>query len=371
MIGPSRNINDIYDRELRGIKIDTSLGTFSNSGSGVSTNIGLDVKVGGGDVNYSAIFSGGNVGIGTASPSAKLSVKSSGTQSSNAYLITNADNTNLLYGNESGTYFNAANGSLVAFAAPAYSYGLQGTFIGSSAYAALDIGIVGLGAYISLSHNNSDTTIWTSTTIGGSSRGYVGYSARVAISGDGSLGLRNIGFGYNGTNGSTIYAIGNEDDAFGSTIVLKNVPTQFGITSSDINNAWRVGIGTSSVSTHRVVISEGLKVIGTASGKAIQIIDGTQGDGYVLTSDTNGVGTWASIGSIGIGTTNKSVDTRGFTASVTETITHNLNSNSVIVQNYDSTGLQVIAGSVLITGTGSVDITFSQTLSNVKTIIIG
>ncbi len=127
------------------------------------------------------------------------------------------------------------------------------------------------------------------------------------------------------------------------------------------NHSLGIGISTPTNKLH---------VYATQSG-AFRLQDTTQGAGKVLTSDANGVGTWASIASVGIGTTNKSTTTRGFTASITETITHNLNTTDVIVQNYDSTGLQIIAGSVLVTGTGSVDITFSQTLSNVKTILIG
>jgi len=96
-----------------------------------------------------------------------------------------------------------------------------------------------------------------------------------------------------------------------------------------------------------------------------------QKDQYGVVTLIGATGAVGPIGPTGIGTTNKSVDTRGFTASIAETITHNLNTNSVIVQNYDSTGLQIIAGSVSITGTGSVSIAFSQTLSSVKTVIIG
>jgi len=292
------NISSYSDLRLGNIGIGGAIPANTNAyikGIG-STSSTYALKID--SASSSSLFSirnDGNVGVGTASPSTRLSVKSSGTQSSNAYLITNADNINLLYGNESGTYFNASNGGLISNKSNV-SYGLNGTFIGNDAntnYAALDIGIWGIGAYISLSHNNNNTTIWTSTTIGGSSRGLVGNSARVAVADDGSFGVRNIGFAYNGNNGSTIYAIGNESDGLDTTIRLHSAPSQFGITSStSLNNGWRVGIGTASVSTHRVVISEGLKIIGTSSGKAIQIIDGTESAGKVLTSDVNGVATW-------------------------------------------------------------------------------
>ena len=72
-----------------------------------------------------------------------------------------------------------------------------------------------------------------------------------------------------------------------------------------------------------------------------------------------------------LGLSQKITDIRNFTASVTETILHNLNTEDLTVQTYDSTGLQIIPGSVQITGTGSVDIQLSRTLSSVKTVIIG
>lgn len=206
----------------------------------------------------------GNLGVRVSSPSASLHIKNSGTQSSLSYLVENADGDYLLYGNESGTYTNISNNGFII--QKNSIYGLNGTFIGTNLYGPLDIGIGGLGAYISLSHNNSDTTIWTSTTIGGSSRGDIGYTARVGISGDGTLGVRNIGFAYNGNNGSTIYAIGNEDDGLNTSIRIKYIPTQFGYSgtgsSAESNNSWRIGVGTASISTHRVAISEGLKVVG-------------------------------------------------------------------------------------------------------------
>lgn len=49
----------------------SSTGTWSGTGS---TNTGLDVTVSGGTTNYSALFNGGNVGIGTSSPPQALSV---------------------------------------------------------------------------------------------------------------------------------------------------------------------------------------------------------------------------------------------------------------------------------------------------------
>ena len=62
--------------------------------------------------------------------------------------------------------------------------------------------------------------------------------------------------------------------------------------------------------------------------------------------------------------------TRGFTASITETITHNLGTDEIIVQTYES-GVMVIPGTVQINGINAVDITFSSTLANIKIVVIG
>lgn len=70
-------------------------------------------------------------------------------------------------------------------------------------------------------------------------------------------------------------------------------------------------------------------------------------------------------------TTDKYSVTMGFTSSITETITHGLGTDEIIVQAYDSSGVMVIPGTVQINGLNDVDITFSSTLSNIKIIVIG
>ena len=52
-----------------GIDLDLTAGT-----SGTQTNVGVNIAVAGADTNYALITSGGNVGIGTASPSAHLEI---------------------------------------------------------------------------------------------------------------------------------------------------------------------------------------------------------------------------------------------------------------------------------------------------------
>ena len=69
--------------------------------------------------------------------------------------------------------------------------------------------------------------------------------------------------------------------------------------------------------------------------------------------------------------TSKYSTTVSFTASVTQTITHNLGTNEIIVQCYDSSGTMVIPGTVQINGANDVDIIFSTSISSIKVVIIG
>ena len=123
----------------------------------------------------------------------------------------------------------------------------------------------------------------------------------------------------------------------------------------------KIGVGTASPSYK-------LHVVGTVSTTGFRMTNGAS-SGYLLQSDASGNATWQSSTSIGLAS--KYSTTNSFTASVTQTITHNLGTDDIIVQCYDSSGVMIIPGTVQINGLNDVDITFSSTLSSVKTIIIG
>ena len=72
----------------------------------------------------------------------------------------------------------------------------------------------------------------------------------------------------------------------GSTSSVINSKTQ------SIYRTGNIGIGTASPSTK-------LHIFSTQSG-AFRLQDGTQGNNYILTSDTNGVATWSPLSTIGI-----------------------------------------------------------------------
>lgn len=68
-----------------------------------------------------------------------------------------------------------------------------------------------------------------------------------------------------------------------------------------VTSSGSVGVGTVSPST-RLEINNG-----TTNG-AIKIVDGTQSNGYVLTSDANGVGTWKAVSSVTVSGTTPTSD---------------------------------------------------------------
>jgi hypothetical protein len=122
-----------------------------------------------------------------------------------------------------------------------------------------------------------------------------------------------------------------------------------------------VGIGTSTP-------SEKLQVIGTVSTTGFRMTNGASA-GYILQSDGSGNATWQNSSSIGLAS--KYTSTNSFTASLTQSISHNLNSEDIIVQTYNSSGIQIIPDTLQLIGTASVDIVFSSTQSDVKIVIIG
>lgn len=106
------------------------------------------------------------------------------------------------------------------------------------------------------------------------------------------------------------------------------------------------------------------------------ITDDLSSKGIVYDSDYSANFTTYSLVTKGyvdsqVGTsTSKYATVASFTASVSQTITHSLGTDEVIVQTYDSSGVMII-GDVSITDSNSVAVRFTQTLSNIKVVIIG
>lgn len=112
------------------------------------------------------------------------------------------------------------------------------------------------------------------------------------------------------------------------------------------------------------------------SGKAIidgagfQFIDGNEQAGYVLHSDGAGNAYWAAP-SGGTGVSNYAYwETRSFTADLTETISHNLNTDNIIVDFIDESTNERIEGHVDNYTLNDIDVTLTTTNPNVKIVIL-
>lgn len=115
----------------------------------------------------------------------------------------------------------------------------------------------------------------------------------------------------------------------------------------------------------------GKAIIGDASNpKSIQIVDGNQTSGYVLKSDANGNGSWQPETIFGGATPCSFVWVQGFTQNSTVTVTHNLNSTNLVVQLINTVTNELVFGFIDNYTSNTVDITLSQTLANVKVIIL-
>ena len=83
-----------------GAGTNVGLSVSANSGT---TNTGLNVAVAGGTTNYAALFSGGNVGIGTATPGATLDVNGTVNITGTASASTVTGTTGIVAGKSDGT----------------------------------------------------------------------------------------------------------------------------------------------------------------------------------------------------------------------------------------------------------------------------
>lgn len=112
-------------------------------------------------------------------------------------------------------------------------------------------------------------------------------------------GNNNVAIGFNAgrqlNNGSNNIVIGSSQNLASDTdnnqLNIGGAIFGTGLTGSAAAPAGNIGIGTTTPSTKLEINN------GTTNG-AIKIVDGTQGNGKVLMSDANGVGTWQSPASI-------------------------------------------------------------------------
>ena len=116
----------------------------------------------------------------------------------------------------------------------------------------------------------------------------------------------------------------------------------------------------------------GTVVIGDSSNpRQLRYVDGNQASGYVLTSDASGNASWQpNSGGGGGGGGCSYVYLQDFVANVTATVTHNLNTTNLHVQLIRTDTNELVDGYIDNYQNNMVDITLSQTINNVKVVII-
>jgi hypothetical protein len=233
-----------------------------------------------------------------------------------------------------------------------------------SGYLTLDVN-VGSGLQINsdtviiggtLSQNTNLNTIYDLTIQGtGSIYLLASYSTIQSTIGDSYTEIQSAGFVanmyYQNTNTGETFAI--QTDSQGISITSDNGLSQIG------------GLYVRSING---IISDG------SNDNRLVIIDDVSQKGLVYDNDySNNFSNNSLVTKEWVlnNTADKYSVVTGFTSSITQTITHNLGTEYVIVQAYNSSSEMIIPGTVTITGINTVDIVFSSTLSNVKIVIIG
>jgi hypothetical protein len=332
-----------------------------------SSNYGLKVQDSGGTDNF-VVRNDGNVGIGTTNPNAKLDVR--GTTSSGEVLLqlystdwatpserprfTLTQGTSLIRANHQNFYASDDNGNVNA------------TFRGDNAIIEM------------YSPSFSATTF----RIANSNKPLI-YAPNSGLIGTTSKWLFDPNNSTNPTANVHIKGIDSSSSNYG----LK-VQDSGGTDNFVVRNDGNVGIGTSSP-------SETLEVVGKTKTTNLQVTSGAT-PGYILTSDSIGNATWqlpSGGGTFTGGTVSGSTDftngltantlvvgtfpvgrkyssSQSFTGSVLKTITHNLNTQDVIVQLWDSNNNLLNGATITANNVNSVDITVSST-ATYKVIIIG
>jgi hypothetical protein len=318
-----------------------------------SRNIGLYVSSVTGSVNnYDAIFNGGgNVGIGTISPTQKLEV--SGTTKTTSLQVTNGASSGYVFqtdANGNGTWVN-----------PITLQNGNWTISGSNQYSAVtgDIGIGTTSPLAKLHVHNAAGNVALRVESGSGNA-----TMRLVASGSGleastalnTFNSQRWSFGKSnsaesGSNAGSDFFINRFDDSgnfLSQPLVIKR-------------STGYVGIGNSSP-------AQPLDVNGTTKTTNFQMTSGAT-NGYVLQSDANGNASWvnstsfangnwttsgnnqysALSGNVGIGTSSPS-HTLTVEASLTGGIPVALISNTNNNPNNQNNGLQIIAGSNLGSG---------------------
>ena len=233
---------------------------------------------------------GTSVGTGTSNIAIGKAVLKSNTTGYNNVVIGNSS----LYNNTTGSENMVLGGNSLIINTTGYNNIAIGTSILQNNSTGSNNFGIGTGALNQNSTGSYNFALGPSALLGNSTGDYntgIGYLAGQWIQGNGNMhiGIDSDAYKYMPTVSgqlNKVIFIGHLD-SLNDTFDTSNANSNVILLGDDSYNAPNVGIG-----TYKPVAKLDIK---GPYGRAIRIADGTQGQGKVLTSDYNGVGTWKEI----------------------------------------------------------------------------
>lgn len=269
-------------------------------------NVGMHIKTSGAGTNYSLITEGGFTGLGTLTPTVNLDV--SGTASGIIY----AEETNSGGFSEFSGRTHNGTGQFELYALPSTYSGTTGGFTAGSSYMRFT-GANGGG--LAAQFSNGVLRFFTGGEALANERMRIDSIGRIHIDTLTGVSKFNIGGSFSDNNPGlrgylTTFEKGiftDNNTAASGTVTLISANSFMGgtvaafHTSVTYTNAATVYIDSALKSyTNATITNPWALYVNTGKthfGGALQIVDGTQSNGFVLTSDANGNASWQSAGS--------------------------------------------------------------------------